>query len=154
VETTVTEIHRWRGEALKPDGYVEPLWPTRESKRQVMEHLARSAPWLGRASDLLPLAEGGADGTRARLLEEPARLESAGGTGGRPRRLLRCEGRRSLDRRPVVGCVERWREVGAWWEPRGGVDRVLWRVELEGGAQVDLCRDRRTGSWSVVGLVD
>jgi hypothetical protein len=54
----------------------------------------------------------------------------------------------------VERVVERWREVGSWWEASGGVDRVLFRVTLEGGAQVDLCRDRRTGTWSVAGIVD
>lgn len=44
--------------------------------------------------------------------------------------------------------------MASWWEPGGGADRILWRVELEGGAQVDLCRDRAAGSWSVVGIVD
>jgi hypothetical protein len=110
-----------------------------------MEHLARS-PWVSRASEF-PCG-----GAGAKVLDEPARLTGTGRSSGG--RILRCEGRRSLDRRRVVGVVERWREVGAWWEPEGGVDRVVWRVELAGGAQVDLCRDRKTGSWSVIGLVD
>jgi hypothetical protein len=146
LEATVSEIHAW---PARPEGFAEPLFPTGESKREVMEHLAR-APWLARASEV----PGGSAGAGAKVLDEPARLTGAGRAAGGRGRVLRCEGRRSLDRRRVVGVVERWREVDSWWEPEGGVDRSVWRVELSGGAVVDLCRDRRTGSWSVVGLVD
>ena len=45
METSVAEIHAY---PARPEGFEEPLFPTRESRLAVAEHLLR-APWLGRA---------------------------------------------------------------------------------------------------------
>jgi hypothetical protein len=54
----------------------------------------------------------------------------------------------------VVRVLERWREVGPWWEAKGGVGRLVFRVLLAGGAVVDLALERASGEWLVAGVVD
>lgn len=48
MDATVSEIHAY---PLRPEDFAEPLFRTRESRKEVLEHLARSE-WLGRASEL------------------------------------------------------------------------------------------------------
>ena len=144
--TTVSEIHRY---PLRPPGFEEPLFPTRESKRAVAEHLAR-APWLSRGSELP-----GGNGETARRCEEPAHVLRR--ADGRAYLIRRCtNGRRegSLRKRRMVRVLERWQEVGPWWEAKGGVNRLVFRVLLAGGAVVDLALERTSGEWLLVGVVD
>ena len=144
--TTVSEIHRY---PLRPEGFEEPLFPTAESRKAVAEHLA-SAPWLYRASELL-----GRSGQAAHSREEPAHVLRRG--DGRAYLVRRCgDWRRkgSLCKRRVVRVLERWREVGPWWDAERRVDRLVFRVLLAGGAVVDLALERASGKWLVVGVVD
>ena len=48
MEASVSEIHRY---PPRPAGFVEPLFATEESRREIAEHLL-DAPWLSRASEL------------------------------------------------------------------------------------------------------
>lgn len=62
--TTVSEIHRY---PLRPDGYAEPLFHSLESRKEILEHFARSG-WLWRASEQSAPALGqtrGPSGARA-----------------------------------------------------------------------------------------
>lgn len=47
LEISVSEIH---GYPLRPKGYAEPLFHDGKSRKEILEHLARSS-WLGRASE-------------------------------------------------------------------------------------------------------
>ena len=146
--TTVSEIHRY---PLRPPGFEEPLFPTREFKRAVAEHLA-SAPWLSRGSEL---PEGSGQTVHSR--EEPAHVLRR--DNGRAYLVRRCgngcrHGRRRTRKRRVVRVLERWREVGPWWEAEGGADRLVFRVLLAGGSVVDLALERASGEWLLVGVVD
>ena len=144
--TTVSEIHRY---PLRPPGFEEPLFPTAESRRVVAEHLA-SAPWLSRGPELRR-----GSGRAAHSREEPAHVLWR--ADGRAYLIRRCgDGRRkgSPRKRRVVRVLERWREVGSWWEPEGCVDRLVFRVLLAGGAVVDLALERTSGEWLLVGVVD
>ena len=51
MESTVAEIHRYP-ERPSGTGFMEPLFATPESKREVMEHFLL-APWLFRASEIV-----------------------------------------------------------------------------------------------------
>ena len=147
VHASVTEIHCY---PLRPPGFEEPLFPTPESRRAVISHLAASS-WLSKASEVP------AEGHR-----EPARLERRG--DGRTY-LVRLAGQgcrtvrdRTQVARRVAEVLGRWREVRGWWE-EGGDDRVVYRLLLSDGAVVDLALDRgeaeeRAGSWSLVGVLD
>lgn len=137
---SVSEIH---GYPLRPPGYEEPLFPTNSSRCEVAEHLLR-APWLSRASSLA--ARGG---TTVHNSQEPVVVRRRDGevVVVRPR----ADGR-SWRRRRVVEVVDRWRDVGRWWE-EDRVDRLLFRVAVVGGAVVDLALDRAEG-WLLVGVVD
>lgn len=142
--TTVSEIHRY---PLRPPGFEEPLFPTAESRRAVAEHLAR-APWLSRGSELP-----GGNGETARRCEEPAHvLPRADGSAYLVRRGHGC--RRRTCKRRVVRVLERWREIGPWWDTERRVDRLVFRVLLAGGAVVDLALERASGEWLVAGVVD
>ncbi len=138
--TNVSEIHAY---PLRPEGFAEPLFPTAESRRAVMEHFLRSG-WLWRASSL----ERGA-GSSAHTRREPAKVRRR--RDGRPELVRRC-GRRQ-HRRIVAQVLERWREVRGWWED-DGEDRFLYRLLLADGAVVDLARERVSGEWFLVGVVD
>jgi hypothetical protein len=147
---TVTEIHRY---PLRPPGFEEPLFPTRQSRKAVAEHLA-SAPWLSRASELRR-----GSGQAAHRREEPVHMLRR--ADGRTYLVHRCgDGRRrgrrkgSLRKRRVVRVLERWREVGPWWEAERRVDRLVFRVLLAGGAVMDLALERASGEWLVAGVVD
>ena len=141
----VSEIHAY---PLRPQGFEEPLFPTAASKRAVAKHLLES-PWLSRASQLQERT-GGA----AYVLEEPVELRNSPGRVkvvrlGEVKR--RC--RSSWRRRRVVRTLDRWRQIGGWWDADRRVDRVVFRVLLSGGVVVDLARER-SGDWLLVGVVD
>jgi hypothetical protein len=141
--TTVTEIHRY---PLRPPRFEEPLFPTRESRRAIAEHLA-SAPWLSRGSELRR-----GNGQAAHSREEPAHVLWR--ADGRAYLVRRCgKGLRTRKRR-VVQVLERWREIGPWWDAERRVDRLVFRVLLSGGAVVDLALERASGEWLVAGVVD
>jgi hypothetical protein len=72
--TSVSEIHRY---PLRPEGFAEHLFPTRESRLAVGKHLLE-APWLSRASEAVPA---------------PGAFAGAGGAGGRrDEKHVRCVG--------------------------------------------------------------
>jgi hypothetical protein len=139
---SISEIHRF---PPRPDGFLEPLFPTSSSKRTVAEHLLE-APWLMRASELKERA-----GEAAHVSEEPVRLEVR---GGRAEVVRFCAGRRcSWRRSKVLEVLDRWREVREWWDEDRHTDRFVFRVSLSGDAVVDLALER-FGGWSLVGVVD
>ena len=141
METSVAEIHAY---PARPEGFEEPLFPTRESRRAVAAHLL-GAPWLGRASEL----EGGSGGS-ARVAREPVRFDGVAGRVG----VSWSSGRRRCQkRRLVVRELARWREVSAWWDEGRSTDRSVHRVLLSCGSVVDLARER-PGGWFLVGVVD
>lgn len=142
--TSVSEIHAY---PLRPEGFEEPLFPTAASRREVAEHLL-GAPWLVRACEV---ANRGA-GEAARAFEEPVEVKVL--RGGRTYVVHRECGRRRPGRR-VIEVLDRWREVGGWWEGDRYPDRIVFRVLLAGGAVADLAREkRRPGGWLLVGVVD
>ena len=139
---SVSEIHRY---PLRPEGVEEPLFPTREFRREIGEHLLR-APWLSRASEL----EGSpAGGQTAHARREPVEMEN---NHGRVRVAWSSGRRRCRRERGVVEVLGRWREVAAWWNEERATERVVVRVLLSGGAVVDLARER--GGWFLVGVAD
>ena len=139
---SVSEIH---GYPLRPEGVEEPLFSTREFRREVADHLLR-APWLSRASEL----EGGfAGGQTAHALREPVEVENRHGCV----RVVRGSGRRRCRKEcSVVEVLGRWREVAAWWDEEKATDRSVVRVLLSDGAVVDLAREG--SGWFLVGVVD
>jgi hypothetical protein len=140
-ESSVTEIHTY---PQKPPDFEEPLFPTAESKREIMAHFLE-APWLSRASELSRGVGESAHATR-----EPVQLVGAGSRVDlvRPERC-----RRSPTRRRVVRVLERWREVRAWWDEEASTDRFVFRVLLAGGEVAELALER-SGGWFLVGMVD
>lgn len=138
----VSEIHAY---PTRPEGFEEPLFPTAESNRKIVEHLL-NAPWLSRASELR-----GRTGEAAHALDEPVELDDSREQTElvRPNAPRRC----SWKRRQVVEILDRWREVGWWWDEDRQVDRLVFRVLLSGGIVVDLARER-SGGWFLVGMVD
>jgi hypothetical protein len=143
---TVSEIHRYPS---RPPGFEEPLFPTAESRKIVAEHLA-SAPWLSRGSELHR-----GSGRAAHSREEPAHvLRRADGRAYLVRRCGKGGRKGSVHKRQVVRVLERWREVGPWWDAERRVDRLVFRVLLSGGAVVDLALERASGEWLVAGVVD
>ena len=130
----VAQIHSY---PLRPEGYEEPLFPTRASRRAVAEHLLE-APWLWRASEME-----GAGGQAPHARREAVRVE---------RRADRVRVVRSSGGAWVAEVMERWREVGGWWDEGRAVDRVVVRALLSDGAVVDLAREG--GGWFVVGVFD
>jgi hypothetical protein len=104
VEATVFEIHEY---PLRPEGYSEPLFHGPASRREIMEHFARSS-WLSRASEIPEM----------RSASQPARSYSATSSRG--------QGEVEVPR-----VIASWREVDRWWEPGGGVD-VVWRLVESG----------------------
>ena len=139
----VSDIHSYP--TRRPEGFQEPLFATEVSKRAVMEHLLE-APWLWRASELE-----GCAGQAAHALEEPVELRNSGGRV----ELVRLQSRRrcSWRKRCVIKVLDRWREVGRWWDEDRYVDRMVFRVLLSGGAVIDLARER-CREWFLVGMVD
>jgi hypothetical protein len=132
---SVSEVHAY---PPRPGGFEEPLFPTAASKRVVAEHLLR-APWLARASEI-----GGRGGEVARASGEPVEVEFSRGSAY----VVRV----SCGRRRVVEVLDGWREVRGWWG-EGGVDRLVFRVALSGGAVVDLAREGSSG-WFLAGVAD
>jgi hypothetical protein len=141
MEASVSEIHRY---PLRPEGFEEPLFPTRESRLAVLDHLLR-APWLSRASEM---EERGGQAAHARW--EPVELENRHGS----LRIVWASGRRRCRRRRhVVEVLGRWREVRAWWDETRAKDRSLARLLLSDGSVVDLARENG-GEWFLVGVTD
>jgi hypothetical protein len=138
MEASVSEIHCY---PLRPGGFEEPLFPTRESRRRVLDHLLR-APWLSLASEM----EGGC-GQAAHARREPVELENRHGRV-RVARASRCR-----KKRHIVEVLGRWREVRAWWDETRTKDRSLVRVLLSDGSIVDLARENE-GEWFLVGVTD
>ena len=141
MEASVSEIHRY---PLRPEGFEEPLFSTRESRLAVLDHLLRS-PWLSRASEVE-----GRGGQAAHAPREPVELENR---QGRVRITLAFGRRRCRKRRHVVEVLGRWREVRAWWDEERAKDRSLVRVLLSDGGVVDLAREN-DGGWFLVGVAD
>ena len=144
LEIEVSEIHAY---PLRPKDFEEPLFSNAASKRAIAEHLLE-APWLSRASGLQ-----GRTGGAARALEEPVELRKSPGRTEIVRLASSRRCRLSWRRRRLEQVLDRWRRVGGWWDADHGVDRVIFRVLLSGGAVVDLARER-TGGWFLVGVVD
>jgi hypothetical protein len=138
----VSEIHAY---PLRPPNFEEPLFPTADSKRAIVEHLLK-APWLTRASQLE-----GRLGEAVHAPEEPVKLRGCNNRVElvRTHRGKRCRWRRRM----VVRILGRWREICNWWDEERYTDRFVFRVLLSGGAVVDLARER-SGEWLIVGIVD
>jgi hypothetical protein len=141
MEVSVSEIHRY---PLRPEGFEEPLFPTRESRLAVLDHLLRTS-WLSRASEM---EERGGQAAHARW--EPVELENR---HGRVRIAWTSGRRRCRKRRHVVEVLARWREVRAWWDETRAKNRSLARLLLSDGSVVDLARENG-GEWFLVGVTD
>jgi hypothetical protein len=141
MEASVSEIHRY---PLRPEDFEEPLFPTRESRLAVLDHLLL-ASWLSRASEM---EEGGGQAAHARY--EPVELENR---HGRLRVVWTSGWRRCRKRCNVVEVLGRWREVRAWWDETRAKDRSLTRLLLSDGSVVDLARENG-GEWFLVGVTD
>jgi hypothetical protein len=141
MEASVSEIHRY---PLRPEGFEEPLFPTRESRLAILDHLLRT-PWLSRASEM---EERGGQAAHARW--EPVELENR---HGRVRIVWASGRRRCRKRRRVIEVLGRWREVWAWWDETRAKDRSLARLLLSDGSVVDLARGK-DGEWFLVGVTD
>lgn len=142
MQASVSEIHLY---PVWPEGFAEPLFSTPESRRAVVEHLLE-ASWLSRASEV---AGGSTCGQTAHVRREAVEV---GRCCGRVRISWSWGKRRCRRERWVVEVLERWREVGTWWDEDVGVDRVVVRVMLSDGAVVDLARSE--AGWFLVGVVD
>ena len=141
MEVSVSEIHRY---PLRPEGFEEPLFPTRESRLAVLDHLLRTS-WLSRASEM---EERGGQAAHARW--EPVELENR---HGRVRIAWTSGRRRCRKRRHVVEVLARWREVRTWWDETRAKNRSLARLLLSDGSVVDLARENG-GEWFLVGVTD
>lgn len=102
MEATVKEIHAY---PLRPAGYAEPLFHTPQSRKEILEHLARGR-WLGKASEI---------SRRRRCKEQTPRTDD--------------------EAQPVETVLASWREVDRWWEPDGGVDRLCYLVRTTSGGE-------------------
>jgi hypothetical protein len=141
MKASVSEIHSY---PLRPGGFEEPLFPTRESRLEVLDHLLR-ASWLSRASELE-----GRGGQAAHAGREPVEVK---GRSGRVRISWSSGRRRCRKERRIVEILGRWREVGAWWDEERATDRTLFRVLLSDGSVVDLARENGK-EWYLVGTLD
>ncbi len=140
MEANSSEIHSY---ALRPEGFEEPLFPTRESRRAVAEHLLE-ASWLSRASEIA-----GNGGQAVHVRRTPVEIENR---CGQVRVLWSSGRRRCRKKRWVVEVLDRWREARAWWYEGASVDRTVVRLLLSDGAIVDLARE--SSRWLLVGVVD
>jgi hypothetical protein len=141
MKASVSEIHCY---PLRPEGFEEPLFPTRESRLEVLDHLLQSS-WLSRASE----AES-RGGHAAHAWREPVEVENRHGRV----RVTWSSGRRRCRReRRIVEVLGRWREIRAWWDEGRATDRDLFRVLLSDGSVVDLARENGEG-WFLVGTLD
>jgi hypothetical protein len=141
MKASVSDIHRY---PLRPGGFEEPLFPTRESRLEVLDHLLR-ASWLSRASELE-----GRGGQAAHAGREPVEVK---GRSGRVRISWSSGRTRCRKERRIVEILGRWREVGAWWDEERATDRNLFRVLLSDGSVVDLARENGK-EWYLVGTLD
>jgi hypothetical protein len=141
MEASVSEIHRY---PLRPDGFEEPLFPTKESRLVVLDHLLQ-ASWLARASELESRG-----GQTAHVRREPVEVKNC---RGRVRISWTSGRRRYRKERRIVEVLGRWREVRAWWDEEQATDRSLVRVLLSDGSVVDLARENG-GEWFLVGTMD
>ena len=141
MEASVSEIHSY---PLRPEGFEEPLFSTRESRLAVLEHLLRTS-WLSRASEM---EDRGGQAAHARY--EPVELENR---HGRVRVTWASGRRRCRKRRHIVEVLGRWREVRAWWDETRAKDRSLARLLLSDGSVIDLARENG-GEWFLVGITD
>jgi hypothetical protein len=141
MEASVSEIHRY---PLRPDDFEEPLFPTRESRLVVLNHLLR-ASWLSRASEVE-----GRGGQTAHAGRAPVELKNH---HGRVRVSWASGRRRCRKERRIVEVLGRWREVREWWDESRATDRSLVRVLLSDGSVVDLARENG-GEWFLVGTMD
>jgi integrase len=141
MEASVSEIHRY---PLRPEGFEEPLFSTRESRLAILDHLLRTS-WLSRASEM---EERGGQAAHARW--EPVELENR---HGRVRVTWASGRRRCRKRRHVVEVLARWREVRTWWDETRAKNRSLARLLLSDGSVVDLARENG-GDWFLVGVTD
>jgi hypothetical protein len=141
VESSVAEIHTY---PHRPPGFEEPLFPTGESKREIMAHFLE-ASWLSRASEL-PCGVG----ESAHSVREPVRLLRA---QDQVELVRPARPRHDPVRRQVVEVLERWREVRSWWDEEARTDRLVFRVLLAGGAVAELALER-SGGWFLVGVAD
>jgi hypothetical protein len=141
MKASVSEIHRY---PLRPEGFEEPLFSTRESRLAILDHLLL-APWLSRASEM---EDRGGQAAHARY--EPVELENR---RGRLRIIRASERRRCRKKQHVVEVLGRWREVRAWWDEKRAKDRDLTRVLLSDGGVVDLAQED-DGKWFLAGVTD
>lgn len=176
MEASVSEIHDY---PKRPADFEEPLFHGPGSRRTPMEHFLE-APWLSRASELAEvggLAVGNPTGVPTSV---PAGVPGGGTTAVHRREerayvLARPDGAVYLVRghgcghgrgvgsgrrcgrtrkRRVLRVIERWREVRGWWSDEGGADLLLFRVELSGGAVMDLALERSSGEWILTGILN
>jgi hypothetical protein len=142
-----SKIHRY---PLRPEGFEEPLFQTRASKVEIMEHFLQS-DWLCRASELAAGEDrfGGCSerppGAPVRLRNRLGRIEELHRIGRGP-----CRRRFSWKRARIVEVIERSREVYRWWEESAFVDRYVFKVLLSNGAVVDLVLEG-SGEWFLLG---
>jgi len=155
MEATVSEIHAY---PMRPRDFLEPLFWSMETKREVMEHFLE-ASWIKRAS----VTRSSGDGVAAHAFADSRReaVELRRRPEGRLELLRGCTEtkgtKRRRSRKLVVGLVERWREVRNWWEGAGATDVYVYRFVLAGGSVVDVARDphvKGVGEWTLVGIVD
>ena len=159
MDASVAEIHY---HPLRPHGYEEPLFFGRAAKKRIAEHLKTSSSWLRKAGEA-HAEDLGRTGEVCHVLQRPdgsAYLVRA----GRRRPGTRRRETSGYAKRRIARVIERWREVRGWWN-RDGIDRLCFRVVLDGGeaggeaggAVVDLALDRtgpRSGSWSLLRVLD
>lgn len=137
------EIHRY---PLRPEGFEEPLFQTKASRVEIMEHFLAS-DWLCKASDMHSAGEGAPE----RLPGAPVRVVKRLG-GVEVHRVGRgpCRRRFSWKRARIVEVIERSREVSCWWDESACVDRYVFKVLLSTGAVVDLALEE-SGEWFLLG---
>ena len=151
MEASVSEMQR---HPMRPSGVAEPLFLGREARKEIAEHFRESAGWLKGAGEARPEERAGGACHVYRGAGGEAWLVRPG-----CRRL-----RSRANKRRVRRVISSWREVRGWWETGGGIDRLLFRVlldgggvggeaDLEAGAVVDLALERGYG-WSLVRVLD
>jgi hypothetical protein len=120
--TTVSEIHAY---PLRPEGYAEPLFHDSKSRKEILEHFARSG-WLSRASEApeAPVIPKVTEVTEVCSAPGPARVSLAASSRGRS----------EMEESQVLAS---WREVDRWWEPDCGVD-VIWRLVESGRGKQEM----------------
>jgi hypothetical protein len=142
---TVSEIHAY---PVNPPCHQEVLFDLPESKREVADHLLK-ASWLCRASEMK--VRRGGSGDSAHVLREVVEVRRK----GEGVEVLRQDDwrRHAWKKRVVEEVLDRWREVGDWWDENLRVDRLVFRVLLSCGSVIDLSRSA-SGEWVLAGVVD